>query len=201
MSCLLCVWCKLFLWLNFIIISWASSLVSKIFQEKLENFEILVSQHAEDRVMTARITHKHPTGLDPSAKPLESRLILVTARAAVILTNEIEPGHGKRWLVQAYDLFVKKVATLSYLAAPLANVEKIELFKVGFFEQFCKAKTARRTICFQVMAVRASAKCQWAVHIIYYQYANLNYEPCTILHIDFGVCILFCILMPHIYAR
>ncbi len=33
---------------------------------------------------------------------------------------------------------------------------------------------------------------------IYYQYAK--YEACTILHIDFGVCILFCILM-HICAK
>jgi hypothetical protein len=48
--------------------------VSKIFQEK--NLEILVSQHAEDRGTTARVTHRDK--LNPSAKPLESRLILVT---------------------------------------------------------------------------------------------------------------------------
>jgi hypothetical protein len=52
--------------------SWAASLVSKIFQEK--NLEILVSQHAEDRGTTDRVTHKHPTELNPSAKPLESSL-------------------------------------------------------------------------------------------------------------------------------
>ncbi len=38
---------------------------------------------------------------------------------------------------------------------------------------------------------------KWEVHK-YYQYAK--YEPCNILHIDFGVCILFCILL-HIYAK
>jgi hypothetical protein len=38
---------------------------------------------------------------------------------------------------------------------------------------------------------------KWAVHI-YYQYAKS--EQCTILHIDFGVCILFCILKD-IYAE
>jgi hypothetical protein len=38
---------------------------------------------------------------------------------------------------------------------------------------------------------------KWAVHI-YYQYAKS--EQCTILHIDFGLCILFCILL-HIYAE
>ncbi len=41
----------------------------------------------------------------------------------------------------------------------------------------------------------SSAK--WAVNI-YYQYAKS--EQCTILHIDFGVCILFCILKD-IYAE
>ncbi len=66
--------------------SWAASLVSKIFQEK--NLETLVSQHAKDRGTTERVTHKHPTGLNPSAS--HYRLILVTARAAVVLTNEIE---------------------------------------------------------------------------------------------------------------
>ncbi len=73
--------------------------VSKIFQEN--NLEILVSQHAEDRGTTVRVTHKHPTGLNPSAKPLESRLIFVTARAAVVLTNEIEiePGHRQRKMI------------------------------------------------------------------------------------------------------
>jgi hypothetical protein len=37
----------------------------------------------------------------------------------------------------------------------------------------------------------------WGVNI-YYQYAK--YKACTILHIDFGICILFCMLM-HIYAK
>ena len=81
--------------------SWAASLVSKIFQEK--NLEILVSQHAEDRGTTARVTHK----LNPSAKPLESRLILVTARAAVVLTNEIEPGHSQRKMICSVEMVVK----------------------------------------------------------------------------------------------
>ena len=77
--------------------SWAASLVSKIFQE--QNLENLVSQHAEDRATTARVTHKHPTGL----KPLESRLIFVTARAAVVLKNEIEPGHGERKMIYSSE--------------------------------------------------------------------------------------------------
>ena len=85
--------------------SWAASLVSKIFQEK--NLEILVSQHAEDRGTTqaARVAHK----LNPSAKPLESRLILVTARAAVVLTNEIEiePGHSQRKMICSVEMVVK----------------------------------------------------------------------------------------------
>ncbi len=38
---------------------------------------------------------------------------------------------------------------------------------------------------------------KWAVHM-YYKYAKS--EPCTILHIDFGVCILFCMLKD-IYAE
>ena len=49
-------------------------------------------------------------------------------------------------------------------------------------------------ICKKYAAI-SSAK--WAVHI-YYQYAKS--EQCTILHIDFGLCILFCILQ-HIYAE
>ena len=78
--------------------------VSKIFQEK--NLEILVSQHAEDRGTTARVTHK----LNPSAKPLESRLILVTARAAVVLLNEIEiePGHSQRKMICSVEPASKK---------------------------------------------------------------------------------------------
>ncbi len=46
-------------------------------------------------------------------------------------------------------------------------------------------------------ACDSSSSAKWAVHI-YYQYAK--YEPCTILHIDFGVCISSCILL-HIYAK
>jgi hypothetical protein len=65
----------------------------KYFKKKILKFQVLVSQHAEDRGTTSRVTHK----LNPSAKPLESRLILVTARTAVVLLNEIEPGHVKMW--------------------------------------------------------------------------------------------------------
>jgi hypothetical protein len=43
----------------------------------------------------------------------------------------------------------------------------------------------------------SNASAKWAVHI-YYQYAKS--EHCTILHIVFGVCILFCILKD-IYAE
>jgi hypothetical protein len=96
--------------------SWAASLDSKIFQEK--NLEILVSQHAEDRGTTAIVTHKHPTGLNPSAQPLESRLIFVTARAAVVLTNEIEPGHSQRKMICSV-LVVKKVESTGYLGVCL----------------------------------------------------------------------------------
>jgi hypothetical protein len=45
-----------------------SGTVSKIFQEK--NLEILVSQNAEDRGTTARVTHWLTGKLNPSAKPL-----------------------------------------------------------------------------------------------------------------------------------
>ena len=83
------------------ITDWQSGTVSKIFQEK--NLEILVSQHAEDRGTTARVTHK----VNPSAKPLESRLILVTARAAVVLLNEIDPEHSQRKMICSVEMVVK----------------------------------------------------------------------------------------------
>ncbi len=49
------------------------------------------------------------TSIQPSAKPFESRLILVTARAAVVLTNEIEiePGHSQRKMICSVEMVVK----------------------------------------------------------------------------------------------
>ncbi len=49
-------------------------------------------------------------------------------------------------------------------------------------------------LCPETRATPTLTSAKWAVHI-YYQYAKS--EQCTILHIDFGVCILFMQNMPN----
>ncbi len=84
----------------------------------------MVSQHAADRGTTARVTHKHPTGHNPSAKPLESRLIFSTARAAVVLLNEIEiePEHRQRKMICSVEMVVKLGGFAGVLRAGAAQV-------------------------------------------------------------------------------
>ncbi len=109
------------------------------------------------------------------------------------LPVSLERRLGKAWALGRYS-----TAGLSgLLPRPPASAMPVFKFTV-LAESDSESYTTR-------LYRSSSTSAKWAVHHdIYYQYAKYDSEPCqcTILHIDFGVCIfkLFCILM-HIYAK